>query len=170
MFFYNALDKIIYFMYTIYMECTHKSTKIAILLFIIISITTHSVHGDAKKILKEGLIGAGSGAIASSASGGDATKGALIGAGANIAGNAIFDAITSPNPKPKNEVRTVYIENDREYKRRPMHISRKWKKKLKRAKELAFNQGYKLGHEEGYIEGYINAYKEMQKFCNEKTE
>ena len=50
-----------------------------------------------KKILKSGLLGAGTGAIASGASGGDAGKGALIGAGTNIIGGALLDSLTAPS-------------------------------------------------------------------------
>jgi hypothetical protein len=55
-----------------------------------------------KKILKSGLLGAGTGAIASGASGGDAGKGALIGAGTNVIGGALLDSLTSsPAPQPQ---------------------------------------------------------------------
>jgi hypothetical protein len=54
-----------------------------------------------KKILKQGLLGAGTGAIAASASGGKAGKGALIGAGTNIIGGALLDTLTTPSqPQP----------------------------------------------------------------------
>src|SRR5258706_515035 len=46
-----------------------------------------------KKILKQGLLGAGTGAIASGASGGNAGKGALIGAGTNVIGGALLDTL-----------------------------------------------------------------------------
>lgn len=48
------------------------------------------------KVLKQGLVGAGTGAIAAGASGGDAGKGALIGAGTSVIGNALLDTITQP--------------------------------------------------------------------------
>jgi hypothetical protein len=55
-----------------------------------------------KKILKQGLLGAGTGAIAASASGGKAGKGALIGAGTNVIGSALLDAISGPSqPQPQ---------------------------------------------------------------------
>lgn len=60
-----------------------------------------------KKILKQGLLGAGTGAIAAGASGGNAGKGALIGAGTNVIGGALLDTLTTPsNPQP----RTQYVQ------------------------------------------------------------
>jgi hypothetical protein len=47
-----------------------------------------------KQILKQGILGAGTGAIAASASGGNAGKGALIGAGTNVIGGALLDTLT----------------------------------------------------------------------------
>ena len=53
-----------------------------------------------KKILKTAVVGAGTGAIAAGASGGKAGKGALIGAGTNVIGGAVLDALTtSPPPR-----------------------------------------------------------------------
>ncbi len=55
----------------------------------------------SKKILKQGLLGAGVGAISASASGGKAGKGALIGAGTNILGSALLDTLSGPSqPQP----------------------------------------------------------------------
>lgn len=50
-----------------------------------------------KNVLKQGLLGAGTGAIASGASGGNAGTGALIGAGTGVIGGALLDAITTPS-------------------------------------------------------------------------
>jgi len=46
-----------------------------------------------QRIIKQGLLGAGVGAISASASGGKAGKGALIGAGTNIIGGALLDTL-----------------------------------------------------------------------------
>jgi hypothetical protein len=50
-----------------------------------------------QKVLKSGLLGAGTGALASGMSGGDAGKGALIGAGTGVIGGALLDMITTPS-------------------------------------------------------------------------
>ena len=56
------------------------------------------------KILKQGLLGAGTGAIAAGASGGKAGQGALIGAGTGIIGGALLDTITQPAPQQRRKV------------------------------------------------------------------
>lgn len=61
-----------------------------------------------KKILKQGLLGAGTGAIAASASGGKAGKGALIGAGTNVIGSALLDSLTGSSQPPPQQV--VYVQ------------------------------------------------------------
>ncbi len=52
-----------------------------------------------KKVLKQGIVGAGTGAIAAGVSGGKAGTGALIGAGTGVIGNALLDSITTPPKK-----------------------------------------------------------------------
>ena len=58
----------------------------------------------SSKILKQGLLGAGTGAIAAGASGGKAGQGALIGAGTGAIGGVLLDMITQP-PQPKRVYR-----------------------------------------------------------------
>ena len=61
-----------------------------------------------KKVLKQAVLGAGTGAIAAGASGGSAGKGALIGAGTNVIGGAILDTLTSsPQQPPPQQVQYV---------------------------------------------------------------
>jgi hypothetical protein len=57
----------------------------------------YGVDEGTKNVLKQGLLGAGTGAIASGASGGNAGTGALIGAGTGVIGGALLDAITTPS-------------------------------------------------------------------------
>jgi len=58
-----------------------------------------------QKVLKQGLLGAGTGAIASGASGGNAGTGALIGAGTGVIGGALLDAVTAPPAQPRRVYR-----------------------------------------------------------------
>ena len=58
----------------------------------------------SQKILKQGLVGAGTGALASGMSGGNAGKGALIGAGTSVIGNALLDTLTTPTPQRTGRV------------------------------------------------------------------
>ena len=59
-----------------------------------------------KKIIKQGLLGAATGAIAAEASGGKAGKGALIGAGTNVIGGALFDMLTTPQAQQQPQYTT----------------------------------------------------------------
>jgi hypothetical protein len=70
-----------------------------------------------KKIIKQGLLGAGTGAIASGASGGDAGKGALIGAGTNVIGGALLDTLTTPSqPQPQYvQQQPQYVQQQPQY-------------------------------------------------------
>lgn len=55
-----------------------------------------------KKIIKQALVGAATGAIAAEVSGGKPAQGALIGAGTNVIGGAVMDYLTSPTqPSPR---------------------------------------------------------------------
>jgi hypothetical protein len=61
-----------------------------------------------KKIIKQGLLGAGVGAISASASGGKAGKGALIGAGTNVIGGALLDTLMGPSTTQQPQ--PVYVQ------------------------------------------------------------
>jgi hypothetical protein len=54
-------------------------------------------QSSTSNIIKQGLLGAGTGAIAAGASGGKAGQGALIGAGTGILGSALLDAMSQPS-------------------------------------------------------------------------
>ncbi|GEM_PF-1757968 len=62
-----------------------------------------------KKIIKQGLLGAATGAIASEVSGGKAGTGALVGAGTNILGGALFDVLTTPQSQPQQVQYAPYV-------------------------------------------------------------
>jgi len=67
-----------------------------------------------KKILKQGLLGAGVGAISAEASGGKAGTGALVGAGTNVIGGALLDTITAPS-QPRPAAQPVYVQQAPQY-------------------------------------------------------
>lgn len=76
-----------------------KILAISVLVFCA-SIAVNAVYGieeDTRNILKQGLLGAGTGAIASGVSGGNAGTGALVGAGTGVIGGALLDALTTPS-------------------------------------------------------------------------
>lgn len=63
----------------------------------------------AMDILKQGLLGAGTGAISAGVSGGKAGKGALIGAGTNVIGGALLNFLTgSSNSAPAQTYAPAY--------------------------------------------------------------
>ena len=62
-----------------------------------------------KKVIKQGILGAATGALAAEASGGKAGTGALIGAGTNIIGGALFDVLTAPQPQSQQVQYAPYV-------------------------------------------------------------
>ena len=89
-------------------------------------------------ILKQGLLGAGSGAVggaASGAKGGNLWKGALAGAGVNIVGGALLDSLSG---EKVNNTQNVDSSTSRD----------------------AYSQGYQDGYQNGYKAGYTQGYKD----------
>jgi hypothetical protein len=72
-----------------------------------------------KKILKQGRLGAGVGAISAEASGGKAGTGALVGAGTNVIGGALLDTLTS-SPKPAQQ-QVQYVQQQPVYQQAPQY-------------------------------------------------
>ena len=73
-----------------------------------------------KKILKQGLLGAGVGAISAEASGGKAGTGALVGAGTSVIGGALLDTLTAPSAPQPQQVQYVqqapqYVQQSPQY-------------------------------------------------------
>ncbi len=64
----------------------------------------------ARKILKDGVLGAATGAIAAGASGGKAGTGALIGAGTNVIGGALLDALTASPSQTQQTQYAPYVD------------------------------------------------------------
>jgi len=90
-------------------------------------------------LLKEGLLGAGAGAVggaASGAKGGDLWKGALAGAGVNVVGGALLDSISGEPVRQQSNVQQMGSSQD------------------------AYGAGYKDGYTNGYKAGYTEGYRE----------
>ncbi len=89
------------------------SFMVVFLVFIIAN-TSYATDEQTKKVLKQGLLGAGVGAISAGASGGKAGQGALIGAGTSVLGSALLDAVTGP-PARKSAPPDDYRDDDYYY-------------------------------------------------------
>ncbi len=67
------------------------------------------------RILKSGLVGAGSGALAAGMSGGNAGKGALIGMGTSVIGNALLDMLSGNSGRRRRSRRDEYYDDEDDY-------------------------------------------------------
>lgn len=117
-----------------------KKICIATLILAVVFVSSYSYAAgkSSSDLLKEGLLGAGSGAVgglASGAKGGDVWKGALAGAGVNIVGGALLDSISGEKVGSVDTVQTMDPQN-------------------------AYGAGYKEGFNNGFKQGYTQGYKE----------
>lgn len=109
-----------------------------IAVFVATSLSYAARKKDSSDILREGLLGAGAGAVgglASGAKGGDVWKGALAGVGVNIVGGALLDAISGEKVDSVSHVDSMNPQN-------------------------AYAEGYKEGFHNGYKQGYTQGYKD----------
>ena len=87
-----------------------------------------------QKLLRQGLLGAATGAVASEVSGGKAGKGALVGAGVNIIGGMLFDAMSGERVERVDRVQGMDSTE-------------------------AFQRGYQSGYQQGFEKGYSEGYQ-----------
>jgi hypothetical protein len=112
--------------------------------FVMAFFSHDAMAASSSDILKQGLLGAGSGAVggaASGAKGGDLWKGALAGAGVNIVGGALLDSISGEKVQSTQKVdqmdsRSAYQDGYQD----------------------GYNMGYKKGYQDGYKDGMKEAY------------
>ena len=88
------------------MKTSKYISFIAIAIICISAATAYCQDDNTRNVLKQGLLGAGTGAIASGMSGGKAGQGALIGAGTNVIGGALLDAISGPSSSSQSSYRS----------------------------------------------------------------
>lgn len=116
----------------------------------VICITVPGLRADeegAQKILKEGLVGAAVGGIAASASGGKAGKGALIGAGTHIAGQAILGALSGSGSSTTSKKGVSHTHPTEEIT-------------LEDAYQRGYQEGYQKGFQDGFQQGYQQGLKQ----------
>jgi len=118
--------------------------KIMILMVVFLIIAAFSLtecfarSRDSSDLLRQGLLGAGAGAVggaASGAKGGDIWKGALAGAGVNIVGGALLDSMSGEKVEDVDQVNSSQPR-------------------------AAYSDGYQEGYQNGYKAGYTQGYKD----------
>ena len=112
--------------------------SLVIAAMVLTSSFSYAARNRSSDILKQGLLGAGSGAVgglASGAKGGDVWKGALAGAGVNIVGGALLDSISGEQVSDVDRVDKMGAQD-------------------------AYSSGYSSGFNNGYKQGYTQGYKE----------
>ncbi len=111
---------------------------IIITLLLAVPVTDCFAQRSSSDLLKQGLLGAGAGAVggaASGAKGRDVWKGALAGAGVNIIGGALLDSMSGEKVKDVQQVDSV-------------------------SPRTAYSDGYEDGYRNGYKKGYTEGYQE----------
>jgi hypothetical protein len=149
--------------------------KIKVLAVLVLSVCIGgSVFAQSSNIdiLRQGLLGAGTGAIASSVSGGKSDAiwiGALAGAGVNIIGGSLLDVLTGDSDQ-KTTVRSTPVRTQPRYykpsKKQYPQTVRKWYYEdvaapVNSGVSQDYLDGYKQGYQEGYLLGYKEAIKDM---------
>ncbi len=79
-----------------------------------------------KKLIKQGLLGAATGALAAEASGGKAGTGALVGAGTNIIGGALLDYLTTQQSQSQQTQYAPYVNQWNQQNPNTQKIVRKY--------------------------------------------
>ena len=111
---------------------------VVFMIFVSLSDSFAQRRKSSSDLLREGLLGAGAGAIggaASGAKGGDLWKGALAGAGVNIVGGALLDSMSGNQVDTTQRVDSV-------------------------SPRTAYSDGYESGYQNGYKKGYTDGYKD----------
>ena len=127
-----------------------KTAGVMVILGVALAVLAPQVRADdetAKKIIKDGLLGAGVGAVSASASGGKAGKGALIGAGTNVVGGAVLDMLTGSGT-PREPVAPAYPPP-------PTYQQGAYPQPV-----AAVGNDYQTGYQKGYQDGFQQGYQQ----------
>ena len=105
-----------------------------------------------KKILKQGLLGAGVGAISASASGGKAGQGALIGAGTNVIGGALLDTLTGPSQPAPQQQQVQYVQAAPQYVQQQPQYVQQQPQYVQQQSYPVQPQGYRVEQQPVYVQ------------------
>lgn len=131
-----------------------------VMVVLVLSAACATAHADSVAVLKQGLLGAGTGAVASVVSGGKGDRiwqGALAGAGVNVVGGALLDILTGERVGTVTYVTqaqpVVYVRQAR-----PVRVM----VPVRRPKpgpnyRRVYREGYVNGYNQGYRDGYEDA-------------
>lgn len=147
------------------MKIFKKFLMMLFLLSVGVTMLYAAEENKSKTFLKDAVLGAGVGAVAAGASGGEAGKGALVGAGTNLVGNMLFSAFedngsqqqqvqAQPQPQPQvvQVVREPVYYQEAEYYEpapQPVSSSSKSNSRLQRAYDEGYQEGYRAGYRDG---------------------
>ena len=138
-------------------------TCILFIIFLITPIFATS-NNNSSSILKQTVLGAGIGAVAASASGGKAGKGALVGAGTNLVGNLLFNAIgnTGSQSQYLPQQKQPQQRQVQQYKAVPQRQIQQYKPQFNNKYNQTYSLEYKRGYKEGYTQGYKDGYHDSR--------
>jgi len=122
-----------------------------------------ATYADSITVLKQGLIGAGTGAVATAMSGakGDAVwKGALAGAGITVVGGALLDMLTGEQVGTVTYVREAPLTYARQAQPATAAMPM-WRGRQYSASQRIYRDGFRNGYRQGYRDGYENAANDM---------
>jgi hypothetical protein len=134
--------------------------RLSILIIVcLVSATFYSTaYADGAAVLKQGLLGAGTGAVASAMSGGRGDhvwQSALAGAGITVVGGALLDMLTGERVGAVTYVRDV----------RPAAIVTPVRRmRPNTAYRRVYKQGFRNGYTRGYRDGYEDAAYELYNY------
>ena len=132
-----------------------KRLSILIIVCLVSAIFCSTTYADSIAVLKQGLLGAGTGAVASAMSGGKGDRvwqGALAGAGITVVGGALLDMLTGERVSTITYVRNV----------RPAAVVTPIRRtRPSTAYRRVYKQGFRNGYNQGYRDGYEDAAYEL---------
>jgi len=140
-------------------------TSTVVVIVFTISFSSTAIEQSTQNVLKDAIIGAGTGAIAAGTSGGNAGTGALIGAGTGTVGSALMDILTQPSSTSRQRS-SSYRTRLRKNKRAKTHY---YEEVFPSDESYTVYEIFQLGYEEGYHDGFDAGFEKAIKMLREKN-